>query len=76
MTVPRVFGWLSRTGGVDQAEMLRTFNCGVGMLVAVAPADAQALVDQLNAAGEIAAIVGSLTERSGEPVTFAGKLAL
>ena len=76
VTVPRVFGWLSRTGGVDQAEMLRTFNCGVGMLVAVAPADAQALVDQLNAAGEIAAIVGSLTERSGEPVTFAGKLAL
>jgi len=76
VTVPKVFGWLSRTGGVDQHEMLRTFNCGVGMLVAVAPADAQALVDHLNAAGEIAAIVGSLTERTGEPVTFAGKLAL
>ncbi|WP_193335991.1 phosphoribosylformylglycinamidine cyclo-ligase [Devosia beringensis] len=76
VTVPKVFGWLSKVGGVEQAEMLRTFNCGVGMLVAVAPADAQALVDHLNAAGEIAAIVGSLTERSGEPVTFAGKLAL
>jgi phosphoribosylformylglycinamidine cyclo-ligase len=76
VTVPKVFGWLSRVGGVEQHEMLRTFNCGVGMLVAVAPADAQALVDHLNAAGEIAAIVGSLTERTGEPVTFAGKLAL
>ncbi|WP_224702442.1 phosphoribosylformylglycinamidine cyclo-ligase [Devosia aquimaris] len=76
ITVPKVFGWLSRTGGIVEHEMLRTFNCGVGMLVAVAPEDAQALVDQLNAAGEIASIVGNLTERSGEPVTFEGSLAL
>ena len=34
--VPPVFGWLARTGGVAEAEMLRTFNCGIGMIVVVA----------------------------------------
>ncbi|MCS6760657.1 MAG: phosphoribosylformylglycinamidine cyclo-ligase [Candidatus Devosia symbiotica] len=76
VTVPKVFGWLSRVGGIDQSEMLRTFNCGVGMLVAIAPEDTVKLVDHLNAAGEIASIVGRLTERTGESVTFQGTLAL
>jgi len=76
ITVPKVFGWLSKVGGVDQHEMLRTFNCGVGMLVAVDPADADKLVAHLNAAGEIAAVVGKLTDRTDEPVTFEGALSL
>ncbi len=76
VNVPPVFGWLSKTGGMEEREMLRTFNCGVGMLVAVAPEDAENLVESLNAAGEIASIVGQLTERSAEPVTFRGALAL
>lgn len=76
ITVPKVFGWLSRTGGMTEREMLRTFNCGVGMLVAVTPADASRLVEHLTAAGETAAVVGHLTARTGEPVTFQGKLAL
>jgi phosphoribosylformylglycinamidine cyclo-ligase len=76
VTVPAVFGWLAKVGGMSEREMLRTFNCGVGMLVAVAPEDADKLVVSLTASGEIAAIVGKLTERSGEPVTFQGKLAL
>jgi phosphoribosylformylglycinamidine cyclo-ligase len=74
--VPKVFGWLSRVGGISEREMLRTFNCGVGMLVAVAPGDAEALVTLLQGQGETAAIVGELRPRSGEPVTFDGKLAL
>ncbi len=74
--VPRVFGWLARVGGMDQREMLRTFNCGVGMLCAVAPDHAERLVAHLNAAGETATIVGRLTERTGAPVTFTGTLAL
>jgi phosphoribosylformylglycinamidine cyclo-ligase len=76
ITVPKVFGWLSKVGGIEEREMLRTFNCGVGMLVAVTPEDAEKLVEHLNASGEIAAVVGALTERSGEPVTFEGALAL
>jgi len=76
ITVPKVFGWLGHVGGMGEREMLRTFNCGVGMLVAVARDDAQQLVDHLNAAGEAATLVGRLTVRSGEAVTFEGKLAL
>jgi phosphoribosylformylglycinamidine cyclo-ligase len=76
VTVPKVFGWLSKIGGMSQREMLRTFNCGVGMLCAVASEDAERLVAHLNEAGETAAIVGKLTERTGEPVTFTGALAL
>lgn len=76
VSVPPVFGWLSRVGGMSEREMLRTFNCGVGMLVAVAPEDAGTLVESLSDAGETAAVVGELIERTGEPVTFRGKLAL
>ena len=76
VSVPPVFGWLSKVGGMSEREMLRTFNCGVGMLVAVAPEDADKLVQSLVASGEIAAVVGRLTARADEPVTFRGKLAL
>ncbi|HWV19997.1 MAG TPA: phosphoribosylformylglycinamidine cyclo-ligase [Devosia sp.] len=76
VSVPAVFGWLARVGGMSEREMLRTFNCGVGMLVAVTPEDAEKLVEHLTASGETAAIVGQLTPRGGEPVTFRGKLAL
>jgi phosphoribosylformylglycinamidine cyclo-ligase len=76
VTVPKVFGWLAKIGGMSEREMLRTFNCGVGMLCAVAAEDADRLVAHLTEAGETAAIVGRLTERTGEPVTFTGALAL
>ncbi|MDB5474408.1 MAG: phosphoribosylformylglycinamidine cyclo-ligase [Devosia sp.] len=76
VAVPRVFAWLSQVGGMDQREMLRTFNCGVGMLVAVAPHDAEKLVHHLTEAGETASVVGKLVRRTAEPVTFQGKLAL
>ena len=76
VSVPKVFGWLARVGGMSEREMLRTFNCGVGMVCAIAPADAERLVAHLNEQGEKAAIIGKITERTGEPVTFDGKLAL
>src|SRR5690606_23010588 len=44
---PPVFGWLARQGGIAEREMLRTFNCGVGILVAVAAHDADALIAHL-----------------------------
>src|SRR5690606_30751099 len=52
ITPPPVFGWLSRSGGIAPMEMLRTFNCGVGMLAAVAADDAERLVAHLTEAGE------------------------
>ena len=76
IAVPKVFGWLSRVGGMEEREMLRTFNCGVGMMVAVESADAEKLVNVLNTEGETAAIVGELRPREGDAVTFAGKLRL
>jgi phosphoribosylformylglycinamidine cyclo-ligase len=76
ISVPKVFGWLARVGGMAEREMLRTFNCGVGMICVIAAGEAERLVTHLTEQGEAAAVIGSITERAGEPVTFDGKLAL
>jgi phosphoribosylformylglycinamidine cyclo-ligase len=76
IAVPPVFGWLARGGGLSEREMLRTFNCGVGMIAAIAADEAEALIAHLNAAGETAMRIGTLTARDGEAVTFEGALAL
>ncbi|HWJ73001.1 MAG TPA: phosphoribosylformylglycinamidine cyclo-ligase [Kaistia sp.] len=72
--VPPVFGWLARTGGVAEQEMLRTFNCGVGMIVVVAPEAADAVAALLADEGEKVMRLGSLVP--GEGVIFSGSLAL
>ncbi|HEY0919810.1 phosphoribosylformylglycinamidine cyclo-ligase [Devosia sp.] len=74
--VPPVFAWLARVGGLEQRDMLRTFNCGVGMVAVVAADAADALLAHLAEAGERASIIGRLGERRGEAVTFSGSLAL
>ncbi|ODT46712.1 MAG: phosphoribosylformylglycinamidine cyclo-ligase, partial [Methylobacterium sp. SCN 67-24] len=50
--VPAVFGWLAKVGGVAEREMLRTFNCGIGMIVVASAAEADAVVAALREAGE------------------------
>jgi phosphoribosylformylglycinamidine cyclo-ligase len=55
-----VFDWLQRTGHVEQAEMYRTFNCGIGMIAIVPPAHAEAAVTLLNSRGETAQIIGAV----------------
>jgi len=55
-----VFDWLQRTGRVEQSEMYRTFNCGIGMIVIVPPAHAEAAVALLNSRGETAQIIGEV----------------
>ena len=47
-----VFGWLAQTGRLPDAEMLKTFNCGIGMVMVVAKADADGVVRLLQEAGE------------------------
>ena len=76
VSVPPVFGWLAREGNVAEAEMLRTFNCGIGMVVVVDPAQAEAVERALQAAGEAPVRLGQITERGESPVTYAGRLAL
>ncbi|MBB3998588.1 phosphoribosylformylglycinamidine cyclo-ligase [Aureimonas pseudogalii] len=75
--VPPVFGWLARTGGVAEAEMLRTFNCGIGMIVVVSEAEAAAVAAMLQSEGETVVPLGRILPREGEAaVTFNGTLAL
>lgn len=74
--VPPVFGWLARAGGIDEIEMVRAFNCGIGMLAIVAVDEADALVACLEGSGESASIVGRLVSRDAAPVKYRGALAL
>ena len=60
-----VFGWLARTGGVETSEMLRAFNCGLGMVLVVAPDRADALAELLSAAGEAVARIGTVVPGAG-----------
>ena len=76
VAVPPVFSWLARTGGLGQSEMVRTFNCGVGMIAVIAESEAPALIAKLAEQGEFATIIGALAARDGDPVTFTGKLDL
>ena len=78
LSVPPVFGWLASTGGVAQSEMLRTFNCGVGMVVAVSADTAEAVAEVLRAEGETVSRIGTLEPRAagGDAVIFDGALAL
>jgi phosphoribosylformylglycinamidine cyclo-ligase len=70
-----VFGWLAREGQIADAEMLRTFNCGVGMVAVCAPDRAGAVLAALTAEGEAATVIGEIGLRSGaHGVTFDGTL--
>lgn len=71
-----LFRWLARTGGISQAEMLRTFNCGTGMVVVVAPALADEVTACLEAHGESISRIGMLEPRIDAPVRFGGSLSL
>ena len=59
-TLPPVFSWLQEAGGVDDHEMRRTFNCGVGLMLATAPKDVDAVLAALLNAGEDAFVIGEL----------------
>ena len=63
-----VFDWLQRNGNVETQEMYRTFNCGIGMVVCVAAADAATTVAHLNEQGEDARIIGHVDPGEGAPV--------
>lgn len=69
---PLVFGWLRAQGAVEPAEMLRTFNCGIGMVLIAAPERAGALAGLLRAAGEGVIEIGRV--EAGTGIRFVGSL--
>ena len=71
-----VFGWLARTGGVDQGEMLRTFNCGFGMVVFATLETGEAAMAALREAGMAPVRIGEVAPAGEARVTLRGRLAL
>jgi phosphoribosylformylglycinamidine cyclo-ligase len=71
-----VFAWLAREGPVGEAEMLRTFNCGIGMVAFVRRAGADAAAAALSAAGLAPVEIGRLVARDGAGVVMDGRLRL
>ncbi len=65
---PAVFDWLQQAGGIAPVEMWRTFNCGIGMVVVVDAARADALQALLRDAGEEVNHLGSVVPRGAEAV--------
>jgi phosphoribosylformylglycinamidine cyclo-ligase len=70
--LPPVFGWMAETGGIAEGEMLKTFNCGIGMIVVCAADQADALTALLAEAGETVSRIGTVTDAAG--VAYSGKL--
>ena len=63
---PAVFDWLQRAGGIAEDEMLRTFNCGIGMVMLAREQDAGALLNASQAAGIDCFDIGVVTQADGQ----------
>jgi phosphoribosylformylglycinamidine cyclo-ligase len=61
-----IFDWLRQSGNIEQREMLRTFNCGVGMVLAIDAELEQPVLGKLQALGERAWVIGDITETSDQ----------
>jgi len=70
--LPGVFKWMADVGSMSQAEMLKTFNCGVGMILVVKADEAEALTTLLTDAGETVCPMGDVTDTTG--VAYTGSL--
>jgi len=69
-TMPQLFTWMQKEGGVADEEMHRVFNCGIGMVVIVAAAEADAVIATLRASGETVSRLGEIIEQApGTPQT-------
>jgi phosphoribosylformylglycinamidine cyclo-ligase len=82
-----VFSWLARQGNIGEAEMLRTFNCGIGMVLVAERARTDDVMAALREAGEVPLVIGEIKAGTGnmssakgkgsaEAVVYVGKLAL
>ena len=72
-----VFKWLAREGGIAERELLRTFNCGIGMIVIVAPEAAAEVMENFRISGETVVKLGRVIDHGeGERVVYDGQLDL
>ncbi|MCZ6511280.1 MAG: phosphoribosylformylglycinamidine cyclo-ligase [Alphaproteobacteria bacterium] len=69
-TAPPVFGWLQQQGNVADEEMARTFNCGIGMVAIVEPADVAETVQAFTEQGETAVEIGRAVDSPSQSVTL------
>ncbi len=72
-SLPPVFRWLRKTGGLTEAELLRTFNAGIGMVMAVAPEFRDGVMAELETAGQRAQCIGVV--EPGQCLRFSGSLS-
>ncbi|MEX0340417.1 MAG: phosphoribosylformylglycinamidine cyclo-ligase [Arenibacterium sp.] len=70
--MPGVFSWMAETGGIETSEMLKTFNCGIGMVLVVAADCADDLTQRLSDAGERVFRIGDVTDETG--IHYSGSL--
>jgi phosphoribosylformylglycinamidine cyclo-ligase len=76
-TPPGVFGWLARSASIVPDEMLRTFNCGIGLIAVVDEKHAGTVIEAFQHNGEKAARIGALVPGEGEAkVRYRGRLKL
>ena len=76
VTLPPVFTWLQAEAELKTPELLRTFNCGIGMVIVVAASDTKRVAKSLSDQGEAPRAIGRLVPRKGkQPIEFKGKFA-
>ena len=71
---PKIFRWLANCGQVTQNEMLRTFNCGIGMCVICSEQESHSIIKSLSTTDENAYIIGRITARNKDLVSYSGEL--
>ncbi|MBW4708126.1 phosphoribosylformylglycinamidine cyclo-ligase [Roseobacter sp. YSTF-M11] len=71
--LPPVFQWMAQTGGMSESELLKTFNCGLGMILVVAPDQADKITQILSELGEDVTRIGTVTNQPG--VAYTGSLS-
>jgi phosphoribosylformylglycinamidine cyclo-ligase len=68
--MPAIFKWLQSKGNIEAAEMARTFNCGIGLVLSVDAADESATIKKLTDLGETSFTIGEIIENPGEPLVI------
>ncbi len=71
-----IFRWLAKVGRIAEREMLRTFNCGIGMIAVVEPAAADQVANVLRREGETVVRLGEVVRAKGARVSYTGRLDL